>query len=972
MHKLSLIGRAVGLALLGLPQVGLAQSTNTLERIEVTGSRIRTLGATSSSPLTSIGKEEIQSSQPVAVEELIKGLPSAVPAMGPSTNNGSTGAAMLDLRGLGARRSLVLIDGRRMVPFDLDGQVDSNIIPVSLLRRIDLVTGGASAVYGADAVAGVSNFVLNRQFKGVELSSSLGRSGEDDAGRRRTDLTLGGEFADGRGHMVLSLGTTRTDPVLQGQRSYAQVGLSSTNGTAQGSGTGVPASIQIPSVAGLPAGTPSLANVQIEPGSGRLVSPYNSYNFNPLNYFVTPLDRRQATALATLNLSEQLNLYADLFYTRSGVVSNLAPSATFLNLYQVPIGNPFIPDAARAQICQVRGIAAADCVAGPGGTTEVPMAIGRRFTEWGPRVVDFSTRTQQVTVGAKGQINDNWSYDTYLSDGETAQVQTRIQWGSNSRVQQALRAFNTTSCSVATNGCVPINVFGAEGSLTPQMLSFIDLNAILQTQVTQKVLAGSLSGDLGEFKSPWSADPIGLAFGAEGREVFAANRSDSASQILGEVLGTGAPRPDRSGTIEFKELYAEASVPLLAKLPLAHKLGLELGYRHTQMTTQGSTEYGSWKVGGDWEPVPGLRLRLMDQRATRAPNTNELFAPNTTGLSNLAVDPCQGNRINAGEANTAGTLSNLCRLTGVPVAAVGVLPAPSAGQINNTSGGNPLLSPEVANTQTLGLVLQPAALPGLVLSLDYYKIELDKAISAPSVTDVLSDCYDPARNPGLGVNAACALVQRGPLGTFNGASSPGVLTPQSNLGRMWTSGFDLGVYYPLKLKQLGLDAGWGTVDLSLNATFVRDYSVQTTPQAVKRDCLGYYSVACNNANQSATVGGTSFAAKTKFTQRATWNVGDFSLGYNWRHLGKMNEEPGGTSFLPAYSTIKAVNYVDLSAVWRVNKMVRLNLSVNNAFDKQPPIVGNNIGSTGMNAGNTFPTVYDVLGRYFTLGVTLKL
>ncbi|MBT9503583.1 MAG: TonB-dependent receptor [Burkholderiaceae bacterium] len=974
MHPHSRINHAVLLAIAGLALPSQAQqaqppAATTLERIEVTGSRIRTISAVSSSPVTSIGREEINSSQPVAVEDVVKGLPSAVPAMGPATNNGTTGAATLDLRGLGSRRSLVLIDGRRMVPFDLDGQVDSNIIPIALLKRIDLVTGGASAVYGADAVTGVANFVLNRQFKGVELSSSYGQSGDGDAGRKRTDITMGGAFADGRGHMVLSLGTAKTTPLLQGQRPYSMVGLSSTNGAQQGSGTGVPGTFQVPSIAGLPAGTPSLANMQIDPATGQLVAPYASYNFNPPNYFITPLDRRQATALATLNLGQHLELYADLFHTRSTVVSNLASSATFLNVYQVPIGNPLMPEAMRQQVCQVRGIAAADCVVG--NATEVPMAIGRRFTELGPRINDFETRTQQVTVGARGAINDIWSYDTHFANGDTNQVQTRGNWGSNAKVQQALRALSPTACTNPANGCVPLNVFGAEGSITPQMLNFVNLNALILAKVKQKVAAGSVSGELGAFKSPWSPDPIGVAMGAEYREVFAANASDAASQIQGEVLGTGAPRPDRSGTIEFKEFFAEASVPLLARKPLAHKLGLELGYRRTQMTTVASTSYGSWKLGGDWEPVQGLRVRLMGQRATRAPNTNELFAPQTAGLSNLAVDPCQGNRINAADANTAGTLSNLCRLTGVPMAAVGSLPAPSAGQINNTSGGNPSLGPEVADTQTLGFVFQPTSLPRLTLSVDYFRIQLDKAISAPSVTDVLTDCYDPARNPGLGLNAACALVMRGPLGTFNGATSPGVVTPQSNLGKLWTSGVDLGVNYLLDLKQLGLDARWGKVDLSLNAAFTSDYSVQTTPNAVKRQCLGYYSVACSNLNQSATVSGTGYAPRTKFTQRATWTVGNWTLGYNWRHIGKMQEEPGGTDFLPAYASIKAHNYVDLSASWKVNEMLRLNLSVNNAFDKQPPIVGNTISGTGVNAGNTFPTVYDVIGRYITVGATLK-
>ncbi len=933
--------------------IALPAMAQQLERVEITGSRIKSIGAVSSSPISSVGAAEINSSQPVAIEEVIKGLPAAVPAIGPGTNNGSGGGATLDLRGLGPNRSLVLIDGRRMVPFNLDGTVDTNAIPIALLQRIDLVTGGASAVYGADAVAGVVNFVLNRNFKGLELSSTYGTSEKGDANRRRTDITMGGKFADGRGNMVMSLGSTKTDKLLQGSRDIGLSALSSVTGLPQGSGTGVPAQFGIPSVAGLPAGTPSLASVQIVPSTGVLSTSTVGWNFNPLNFYVTPLDRRQATALANFVINDHAEVYADLFYTRANVLANLAPSGTFFNVYQVPIGNPFIPAAARQQICQVRGISPADCVAGAAGTTEVPMGIGRRFTELGPRINNFENKSLQTTLGLKGAIVGNWSYDVYMSNGETTQVNTRGDWGSLSKVQQALRATNTTTCTSNINGCVPLNVFGPDGSITPAMLNFINLSAILQSQVRQDIMAGTITGDLGKFKSPWTTDPIGVAIGVESREVSASTFSDAASQIQGEVLGTGAPRPDRKGTLKLNELYLEASVPLIKNMPGVKRLGLELGYRDTKFTTTTSQSYGSYKVGADWEPIDGLRIRAMEQRATRAPNVDELYAPLVSGLSNLAIDPCQLTLINQAQANTAGTLSNLCRLTGVPVPSIGSLPPPSAGQINRRFGGNPGLGPEIADTLTAGFVLQPKFVRNLSLSVDYYKIDITKAVSSQSTTDVLNDCFDPARNVGLTMNAACALVQRGQLGTFNGADAPGVITPLSNRGKQWTSGYDLGVNYLHKLGSMG------KLDLALNANFQKTYGVQPTPASVVRDCLGYYSVACGSPNY-----------KTKFSQRTTWAYQDFTVGYNWRHVGAVIEEPGGTNFLPAYAEIKAYDYIDLSGSWKAHKNVRLNLSITNLFDKKPPAVGNTISGTGVNSGNTFPQNYDVVGRYFSLGATV--
>ncbi|MFG6447726.1 TonB-dependent receptor domain-containing protein [Roseateles sp. BYS180W] len=951
MFRLSPIAHAA-VVCASLVSVGAAQAQEKLERVEVTGTRIKSVGAVSNSPILSISQAEVSSSQPVAVEEVIKGLPAAVPAIGPGTNNGSGGGATLNLRGLGSQRSLVLIDGRRMVPFNLDGEVDTNAIPLALLRRVDLVTGGASAVYGADAVAGVANFVLNRSFTGVQLDTSYGTSQERDAGRKRADLTVGHNFWDGRASLVASLGVTKTDALRQGDRDIGKESLSSTNGQPQGSGTGSPSSFQINSVANIPAGTPSLANVQIDPVTGRLVAPFNSYNFNPLNYYVTPMDRKQGTLLGSVTLSDHVQLYADLFFTKSTVVSNLAPTGTFLNVFQVPIGNPYIPDAARQQICQVRGISAANCVLG--NTTEVPMAIGRRFTEFGPRVNDFDNKATQATVGVKGDLTAGWSYDSYLSSGKATQLQTRGDWGSRSKVQQALRALSKTECLDKANGCVPINLWGADGSITPEMAKFVNLDSAVNTSVKQLVAAASVSGDLGGFKSPFAQDSIGVALGLEHRKVTASNASDAAAQIQGEVLGTGAPTPDRSGTLKLDEVFGELSIPLLQKKPYAQKLGLELGYRHTQFTTSSKQNYGSYKYGAEWAPVDSLRLRAMQQRATRAPNVNELYAPLVSGLSNLAIDPCQETLVNQAQANTAGTLSNLCRLTGVPATALGNLPKPSAGQINRRTGGNAELGPEVADTTTLGLVFQPRFMEGLTLTLDYYRINLSKAVSSPSVTDILDDCYSPTRNPTLALNAACALVLRGPLGTFNGADAPGVVTPKSNLGKQWVSGVDLGVYYQLKLGAMG------ALDLSLLANQQNVYKSQSTPSSVVRDCLGYYSVACEGPNY-----------KSKWTQRATWRRGDWSLGYNWRHVDDVVEEPGGTNFLPAFSRIKAYDYVDLNASWRATKNLRLNLSINNAFNTQAPNVGNTIGTTGGNSGNTFPQSYDVVGRYYSLGLTLS-
>jgi outer membrane receptor protein involved in Fe transport len=931
--------------------------------VEVTGTRMTAPGFNSNSPISSVTAEEIRATQPVAVEEFFKSLPAAVPATGPATNNGTVGAATIDLRGLGSNRTLVLVNGRRLVPYGLDAVVDTNSIPMALLSRVDILTGGASVVYGADAVAGVANFNLRRNFTGVDVTTSYGMTGDQhDARRRRTDVTMGASLDNGRGNVVLSIGKTKADPLTQGERPYGITSLNSVTGAPTGSATTVPAAF---STSAGPAGNPNVlsGSWQIDPASGRLVQPAQLYNTNPPNYYVTGLERTQATALGNYKINDYAEAYTEVFVTNSKVAAALASTGTFSNTFNVPIGNPYIPQAAREQLCQRRGIPAANCVAG--NATIVPLQVNRRFTELGPRYSDFDNKTLQYTIGLKGEIAYDWTYDAYWSRGTADQSLQRRNWGSLAKVTQALNALNTSTCVVNTNGCVPLNVFGTEGSITPAQAAFINNSALLQQSVKQDVAAVSFSGNLGNtIRSPFAQDPISMSLLAERRKVSAGTQSDAASQLQGEVLGTGAPQPDRSGRFSLKEYAVEMLVPVAKDLPFVRALNIELGYRQTEFSTaSASNDYGSWKAGAEWAPVQMFRVRGMVQKATRAPNVNELFAPNVTGLSNLATDPCQGANINKADASRAGTLSNLCVLTGVPASEVGSLPAPSSGQINNLGGGNPALGPESAKTRTIGFVIEP--LPKLALSVDYYQIDIKDAISTPSTTDILDRCYNAGQNPGFTLNDFCGMIGRNTInGTFNGNEARGVATPRSNLGTQSTSGVDLNVAYRLAANKLGLDPRYGSFDISLGANQVNRYKFRATPTAVERDCLGFYSVACNNIVSAPVY-------KRKFNQRTNWTMGAWSVGYNWRYVSGVIEEPGGQVFLPAFARIPAYHYVDLNANWNINKNVRVNLSVTNAANKKPPIVGGTIGGTASNSGNTFPQSYDAVGRYVTLGASVK-
>jgi outer membrane receptor protein involved in Fe transport len=357
--------------------------------------------------------------------------------------------------------------------------------------------------------------------------------------------------------------------------------------------------------------------------------------------------------------------------------------------------------------------------------------------------------------------------------------------------------------------------------------------------------------------------------------------------------------------------------------------------------------------------MKGLRFRGEQQRATRAPNVNELFAPVVTGLSTLAVDPCQGASISAGQAGQAGTLTNLCQLTGVPVSQIGSVAAPSSSQINNTGGGNPNLKPEKADTTTLGLVWEPAFVDNLSVTLDYWKIKVSEAVSSATANQVVQGCYSATLNPGFAYNAFCQAIQRDPLnGGLNGTGSRGVSTQSSNLGAYDFNGVDLGVAYRLPLSKIGA-ANLGRLDMTLQASFVQKADFKALPTVATNEYAGYYGVNT----------GTPYP-KTKFSQGTTWTFGDHSVGYMWRYIGGTSAEPG-TSALEQYKSIKPYNYIDLKLSTTVMKALKLSLNINNLFDKDPPFVGTGIAGGAVNFGNTMPTQYDVIGRRYTVTAQLN-
>jgi outer membrane receptor protein involved in Fe transport len=964
--------------------------------IVVTGTRITNPNLVQSSPVTVIGEGEIQMQQVSSAEELLHELPGHSPSSNQNVNNGGNGSAFINLRGLGSNRNLVLLDGQRLVPVDLVSRTDLNQIPSALIERVDVFTGGASTVYGADAVAGVINFVTKRNFSGLDVDLGTGISERGDGALLRGNVTMGANFDDNRGNAVLSVGITETKPVYYGERPFSEFALSSATGGVQGSNTGVPVAVNNFSPAFTGGGQLDVGPAS--PGNtGLFRNRFNTYNTNPLNLLQTPLKRYNIFGKARYEISDAVEAYGMGMYTRSNVLFNAAPTGIFNIGLLVPLNNPFLTAAQRTQLCAgididpatagLQATTPADCTAaatavrGSAAYRELPLTLDRRFAEAGPRVTNYKFDTFQGSLGLRGPLISNLRWDVVGAYGESQRVQSQVN-GTRSGVQQALRASNAATCVDAVNapvaGCVPLNIFGPEGSITPAMLATL-VNTTVYNFVDTRLTQGqaTIEGDFG-YALPWATQPIGIAVGVEFRKYWGFSRGDAISAVPGEVLGAGAAALPQQGDYNSREAFGEMIIPIIEDKPFFHSLTLEVGGRYAHYDLSG----GNWtyKAGGSWEPIPDIKFRAMYSKAVRAPNLAELFQPQVVALSNLAADPCQGTAVPA-------NIAALCVATGVPASIIntGSIAAPSSGQIQTTQGGNPNLAPEVAKSFTAGIVLQPRMIPGFALTLDYFNIDVNDAITNPTNNDIIQGCYSVAGNPTLDPNNPfCQLVVRGPTGQLDGdaTTTPGLQRALSNSGFLQARGYDLTMNYRR-------DVGFGRLSIAFNGnhtTRSRFKALVALPLSPNRECAGFYSTSCQPV-----------APRWSWTMRTTlgWLNNTIDTSLLWKHVSSNKLEPFvcqnepnlscgpedpndrtaagvpiNTIFDP-YERIPAYDWFDFTNRIQATDHMSFVFTVQNLFNKRPPIVGNTIGQTAFNGGNTFPSNYDTVGRSYRVGVNLR-
>ncbi len=979
--------------------------------IVVTGSLIRNPNLEQSTPVNVTTSDTIELKQSNVAEEVLREMPGVVPSMGSAVNNGNTGGSYVDLRGLGSTRNIVLLNGNRVAPSDVNGRVDLNNIPLALIERVDALTGAAVTTYGADAITGVVNFITKRDFAGLEVTASQQITEQGDGATFRVDATIGANFDDGRGNAVLSIGYQSADAIYQGDRDFSFFQVDSYTGGNGGSGTAVPSRFSgtRPLIAGTnnPNLDPTVANGGLRQvnAAGQGVGTFSTFNFNPDNIFQTPFERYNIYAQANYEVSDAIEVYTRGMFSKNKVSTIIAPSGSFGGNVTINLNNPFLPATLRNQFCAFNTatdgtysarINPTDCANAATATgradpnyREVTVTLNRRTPEVGPRISDYQTTFFDYRVGARGGITDTIDWNIEGAYGESENVQTIQNYTLQSRFRQGTLVNGTLAnpvCQDTSNGCVPVNIFGPEGSITPEAAAFLSENSSTTNRTALSQVRAIISGDLG-FTSPGAVQPIGFALGAEYRKYTAQQASDTLAKTPGELGGAGGAAPDIDGKYDVYEAYAEVVAPLIEDKPFFESLTLEAGIRYSDYSIAGGAGYDTWtwKAGGSWEPGAGVKIRGNYSRAVRAPNIGELFTPLSVGLTNLGIDPCAG-----AAPTTNANLRAVCIAQGAPVGTIGSITNPTAAQANINAGGSLALQPEKANTWTIGAVFQPDFLPRFNLSVDYYNIKIDNVIGAPLPGDIISACFGNV-TAASAADPACTVIRRNPTtGGLDGdpATTPGLFGQTNNNGRLFTDGIDLLMNYNMDLGFASLD--WSFVgNWTHSSKFKSDVNLASS---LNRECVGYYSVNCSFTG--------SIQPEYQFSNRFTLGFDKVDLSLLWRWQDSVSFEPAqlqadldaaidagvdpvngcpdptgtdpnGCMVNPEFRKIKAAHYFDLTGRFSVSDNLTVTMTVQNLLDKKPPIVGNSIGSTTYNSGNTFPSSYDALGRRYAVSAKLK-
>ena len=971
----TMIGGAALLALAASPAMAQDQEATQVEQVVITGTRIAQANLVTTSPVTQVTGEEITNAGVSRVEDLVNQLPQVFAGQTSTVVNGSSGTATVDLRGLGPNRTVVLIDGRRM-PYGSPAiaAADLNQIPSALVERVEVYTGGASAVYGADAVAGVVNFIMRKNFEGVRVDAQYGfyqhNNDYDGVGNIRAEiarrgatnpaefrlpednvrdgetaqfsLIVGTDVGGGRGNITSYFTYRENNPVFQADRDYSACALAAPN-AATGPNT-FACGGSATSAGGYFTDFVSFGYTLNPSNPAGEFIPYNpdvhAYNYAPINYYMRPEERYSFGVFANYELNRAAEVYTQLMFTDSSTLAQIAPSGSFFNNDSINCDNPLLSAQQASLICTPAQIAAGD---------DVLFYVGRRNVEGGPRIQDYNLNSYRLVGGLRGDIGDAWSYDLTAQYARVQYTDRYIGDFSSQRLGRALDVIDvggTPTCRSVVDGtdpsCVPYNPF-RPGGITQEQLDYLTLPLIATGYVTNQVLTAAMTGDLGVYgiQSPWASSGMQVAFGTEYRRDYLTVNTDSGYQS-GDGAGQGGAFIGISGATTARDYFAELIFPIAEGMPLAESITLDAAYRHSKYNLADDTE--TYKVGLDWAPVRDIRFRASYARAVRAPNVFNLFnAQNVVLFSRGGGDPCG--------ASQQATLAQ-CTATGVPAANYGqaFIDSP-AGQYNNLTGGNPNLNAEEADTYTYGVVFTPSFLPGFNMSIDYFDIEVSGAIGTFGASNTIDACY------GIGAfstpdQAACARLNRsagGQLWTNTGF----VENLTINTGGVVTKGIDFVANYSMNLDDFGL-TGMGGLSFNMAGTLLD--TLENTPfdGAPGLECAGFYENNCG-------FGSPEWRHRLTTSWSTPWNV---NLLLTWRYHGEVEHYGLAANSTRIDRYFDAYNWFDIGATWQVFDNTRFRVGINNVFDKDPPV-----SYSGGGNGNTYPGVYDAMGRYIFFGLT---
>lgn len=991
------VALGAGLANGGFFGVAHAQQAAPVQRVEVTGTRITKPELESNSPMVVIPAESLTQNADITLDTILNTLPQVNPVGTTTSNNpGNDGQSNVDLRGLGSNRNLVLIDGRRPMVSASDQTIDLNTIPAALIDSVELITGGVGAVYGADAIAGVVNIKLKRNFEGVDLRAGWSDSERfKDARERFGSVLLGGNFNNRKGNAVIAFDYAEREGLIKSQRDFAGVATATTSffpeGTYRPSGTNLPSQAAVDALygqaayGGSPAGTVPRTSFHGFNTDGTLFFPgiFNSprdvlnfrypidsavntnlfpdvysYNFDAVNILVLPLERRSMMAKVDYKFDNDVEAFARFMHSNYTSTTALAPtpvptvvvanpgggtvaSSALATPGQnvsvalaVPVTNPFIPADLAALLASRTG----DDPRIVGAGANEPFLMRWRVVQTGLRLQEFENNVRQYLAGAKGPLfGNNWRWEGYLSEGHTKIDQTQRGNIDTNRLLQALNI-----AAVADSPCAGgVNPFGRQ-PMSAECQGFLSVTSTVNTEFQQNIGQLFVTGDV--WKMP--AGPVPVVLGVEYRNFrYDFDPGPSAGPISGFNAQTAS-----AGSNQFRDIFAEVSLPLLKNSPWARTLDLSLGYRYSQNKAKNEltgaqtpkTSSDSWATTLSWQPVNTLRVRASAQEAVRAPNFGELF--DGTGSAPQIFDPCS---VTSVARSTNPNIDALCLATGATPTHVQT----PGTQASINLRGNENLQPEKGRSYTLGAVWQPqfeGVMKGFQASLDYYTIRIKDAMVLQDSNEFIADCYNYYGN-----NAAfdpnyincLALGRAGDILEVVNPNDPDGFFRVENSGKYKTSGLDF-------LASWGTRIGPGRLDLGLNANRLLKFEVQSLGIFPNNDFAG--TIPFFGA------GGERFGSalpKWKVNLSARYKIGDFAFDARMRYIDKMKNMmslyfPGETEF----EGVPHITYWDFGVNWEFLKNSMLRIGMNNAFDKKPPVYRPNVQS------GTDPSTYDVIGR----------